>query len=679
MQNSIVRPLGRDMQNVLIGFVGEHEARTFFVRTRDDLTGYTVGLVIDDVDCGAMTKAPMPDGSIMLSLTLTSDMLGKGGDKVCQLLMTKDTIVRKSSQFRAYVGASNDINSTAPDSATIIIISEKITELVHEAALDAIAEVQEIIGSIPSDYSELSAQVDTNTEDISGLKADLKYIRTVSEITNSLFEKGGWSNGSKGTYRQANRARTATKLYALKDFNISKNDGSTSIIYTEFYKQDGTVNRTVTWSAAIYIEKGSIFTLTVTPSNSGTAAETDIETILAGVTITGLNKSIILSTEDAFTTLQGIPTSTNLLIRHDYASRITITDYFKTGEKFLYVDCDSDYKFFVVAYDSNFNVVLYGSGYGNGWETGQVFKDYSKYAYVRFALSKQNDETISVDEISHLKISQNASENINRWSLISIAKDGINDSNKDYAPKYPKSSLISLKKAYERGFRDIALHVQVTSDNIPVVFHDQSINRYARNADGSAISGTVNISTSTLAKLDTYDFGIMFDEQYRGTKITRLEDALKLCKYLGVKIWIEPTVSLGDAKETLVFDMIKQYGLDDKMAFFSYYVSTLSRVHGKVPESDLYYWPNAVTDISTNIDALKALIDKNNVYVFTYAETAIPEETRLAMKNAGVRRIVQVLEGTEPNNIESALVSNLDCDGVESQVVPAYMAALKLT
>jgi hypothetical protein len=195
MQNSIVRPLGRDMQNVLIGFVGEHEARTFFVRTRDDLTGYTVGLVIDDVDCGAMTKAPMPDGSIMLSLTLTSDMLGKGGDKVCQLLMTKDTIVRKSSQFRAYVGASNDISGTAPDSATIIIISEKITELVHAAALDAIAEVQEVIDSIPADYSELSDQVDQNTEDIGGLKADLDALEEEVSGISKLVGTGVIDNG----------------------------------------------------------------------------------------------------------------------------------------------------------------------------------------------------------------------------------------------------------------------------------------------------------------------------------------------------------------------------------------------------------------------------------------------------------------------------------------------------
>ena len=190
MQNSIVRPLGRDMQNVLIGFVGEHEARTFFVRTRDDLTGYTISLVIGDVDCGAMTKAPMPDGSTMLSLTLTSDMLGKGGDKVCQLLMVKDTIVRKSSQFRAYVGTSNDINSTAPDSATIIIISAKITELVHEAALDAIEEVQEVIDSIPADYTALSTQV-------SQLQANLGDYEVMSLSSNllkfSIISSGKWN------------------------------------------------------------------------------------------------------------------------------------------------------------------------------------------------------------------------------------------------------------------------------------------------------------------------------------------------------------------------------------------------------------------------------------------------------------------------------------------------------
>ena len=266
MQNSIVRPLGRDMQNVLIGFVGEHEARTFFVRTRDDLTGYTVGLVIDDVDCGAMTKAPMPDGSTMLSLTLTSDMLGNGGDKVCQLLMVKNTIVRKSSQFRAYVGESNDINSTAPDSATIIIISEKITELVHEAALDAIEEVQEVIDSIPADYSTLSAQVDTNTEDIGGLKADLgaqianfEGVFLASDVSG-LWEQGAFnlSYGNKMTTPNNSRIRTSGYISnAIKHIEADEDAQFVLLVYNNG-SYLGMWNGTSIVSSSVWISSADI-------------------------------------------------------------------------------------------------------------------------------------------------------------------------------------------------------------------------------------------------------------------------------------------------------------------------------------------------------------------------------------------------------------------------------------
>jgi len=271
MQNSIVRPLGRDMQNVLIGFVGEHEARTFFVRTRDDLTGYTVGLVIDDVDCGAMTKAPMPDGSTMLSLTLTSDMLGKGGDKVCQILMVKDTIVRKSSQFRAYVGASNDINSTAPDSATIIIISEKITELVHEAALDAIAEVQEVIDSIPAEYSALGDQVDTNTAAIA-LKADKSTTYTKTEVdrmiegveveTDTTLEVAGAPADAAETGRQIGLLKADLGAVNSGLFILNMQDGS---IDSDGYPVSSGLRK-----RSDYVEIGDNANIIVNSTTSGT-------------------------------------------------------------------------------------------------------------------------------------------------------------------------------------------------------------------------------------------------------------------------------------------------------------------------------------------------------------------------------------------------------------------------
>lgn len=132
MQNSIVRPLGRDAQNALIGFEGEHDARTFVIRTQDDVSDYTVSLIIGEVDCGAMTKTTMPDGSTMLSLTLASNMLGVGGEKVCQLIMVDGDVVKKSGQFTAYVGKTNNITSAAVDSATLIIINEAITQAIAD-------------------------------------------------------------------------------------------------------------------------------------------------------------------------------------------------------------------------------------------------------------------------------------------------------------------------------------------------------------------------------------------------------------------------------------------------------------------------------------------------------------------------------------------------------------------
>ena len=299
MQNSIVRPLGRDMQNVLIGFVGEHEARTFFVRTRDDLTGYTISLVIGDVDCGAMTKAPMPDGSTMLSLTLTSDMLGNGGEKVCQLLMVKNTIVRKSSQFRAYVGASNDINSTAPDSATIIIISEKITELVHEAALDAIAEVQEVIDSIPADYSELSAQVDTNTEDIGGLKADLESLEsglsdTAKAALLTCFEHVAWTDEHGRDYYDVLEAALNGGSVDVDTLSAVVNLG-THVVYTTdnlqslrdyltvYFRSGGTTTEITEYVLQGDITSVGTHVLTITYNNLSTTVNVTVEENTTGI------------------------------------------------------------------------------------------------------------------------------------------------------------------------------------------------------------------------------------------------------------------------------------------------------------------------------------------------------------------------------------------------------------
>lgn len=158
MESSVVRPAtnpyGRLDRNSVVGYEGEHNSRSLVVETTDDLSAYaSVSLIIDDLDCGAMTKTTSGSKTV-LSLTLTSAMIGASGRKLCQLLMvdSNNTVIAKSSQFVILIKRSNDIERSVEDGVSFIIISEAVTEMAQEAAsaaaeeaaADVVAECQTI-------------------------------------------------------------------------------------------------------------------------------------------------------------------------------------------------------------------------------------------------------------------------------------------------------------------------------------------------------------------------------------------------------------------------------------------------------------------------------------------------------------------------------------------------------
>lgn len=146
MESSVVRPAtnpyGRLERNSVVGYEGEHNSRSLVVETTDDLSAYaSVSLIIDDLDCGAMTKTTSGSKTV-LSLTLTSAMIGASGRKLCQLLMVEsnNTVIAKSSQFVILIKRSNDIERSVEDGVSFIIISEAVTEMAQEAASAAAQE-----------------------------------------------------------------------------------------------------------------------------------------------------------------------------------------------------------------------------------------------------------------------------------------------------------------------------------------------------------------------------------------------------------------------------------------------------------------------------------------------------------------------------------------------------------
>lgn len=196
---------------------------------------------------------------------------------------------------------------------------------------------------------------------------------------------------------------------------------------------------------------------------------------------------------------------------------------------------------------------------------------------------------------------------------------------------YPENSLFAFKAAKQAGFNYLLCDVCFTSDGVPVLLHDQSINRVARNNDGSSISGTINIDTITYSQALNYDFGISMGSQY-SMRILTFEDFLKWCKKVGVKIYVEFKFGLTQSNIQNIILMSKKYGMFKN-------ISWCCDTKRKAPYLDVEGWifatdntarigimpPTSVT--TTHItDAVAVKSSLNEVFLFGWDTTVLTDD-----------------------------------------------------
>lgn len=86
----------------------------------------------------------------------------------------------------------------------------------------------------------------------------------------------------------------------------------------------------------------------------------------------------------------------------------------------------------------------------------------------------------------------------------------------------PENTIASFKRALEIGADWIELDVHLTSDRIPIVFHDPFL---GRTTNGHTQQ---RITELTLAELKALDAGFWFGPQFAGEKIPTLDEVLAL-------------------------------------------------------------------------------------------------------------------------------------------------------
>jgi glycerophosphoryl diester phosphodiesterase len=159
----------------------------------------------------------------------------------------------------------------------------------------------------------------------------------------------------------------------------------------------------------------------------------------------------------------------------------------------------------------------------------------------------------------------------------------------------PEHTFASYDRAIELGADYIEQDLQVTSDGVLVVLHDQTLNRTAR---GPAENCTGNVRTKTLAQIKTCSAGQWFGAEYVNEKIPTLEEVFQrygktVNYYIETK---EPDAAEG--MEEKLLDLLNRYDLRDlsvnrwQVLIQSFSANSLQKVHALDPQLPLVFLGN---------------------------------------------------------------------------------------
>lgn len=151
-----------------------------------------------------------------------------------------------------------------------------------------------------------------------------------------------------------------------------------------------------------------------------------------------------------------------------------------------------------------------------------------------------------------------------------------NIAHRGFSGEYPENTMIAFEKAIEIGADMLELDVTLSKDKIPVVIHDDTIDRTS--------NGIGFVKDYSLEKLRELDFGSWKNKKFSNEKIPTLEDVLRLIKKSSIHLNIEIKSSAHVKKfsksciELQVLNLINKYKLMNRIVISSFEPNVLLRL-----------------------------------------------------------------------------------------------------
>ena len=166
----------------------------------------------------------------------------------------------------------------------------------------------------------------------------------------------------------------------------------------------------------------------------------------------------------------------------------------------------------------------------------------------------------------------------------------------------PENTLEAFLLAIEQGADGIELDVQLSRDGIPVVIHDETIDRVTDR--------TGYVKDYTLQELK--ELTVLKDRfpQYSQSKIPTLKEVLEAVKSSGIQVNIELKTGIYwyPDIEKKVAEIVEETGMKDKIIYSSFNHYSVQRIKEIVPDAETAY---LYSDVILNVEdyARKTKVD----------------------------------------------------------------------
>lgn len=392
-------------------------------------------------------------------------------------------------------------------------------------------------------------QIEDIDDTLDEISYETYFVNKGIEKLNFTLESGtlnaNGTNNDEARYQNGFRTPSFITLENSIAIRANENYRFTVVMFNDDETSSGTYQSSSDIGAPFYIPAGMKFKMAMNYLNYGYKSKDEI-------------LSNIFIDNNALTELSELPFGSGFSLGYlddngalvKYAAMCCSSDYI-VFDKTMIIKTDNDYRFNVYYYDDNDDVIWnsHNLQYDLAVPAGQKFK----IALRRVTIPSCENVFTITKYITAVPVLDNK-PTFDWWKEIKGVAHG------GYDQHAPFNTLVSFKMAIEAGLKYMETDLRFTSDNVPVLLHDATINSMTDDASGA-------IADMTYAQVSQYDFGSKFDESFAGVHICTLEELLKLCRDTQTYLYLEFKVTPSEEQYEIVKALIDENLGVDKITF----------------------------------------------------------------------------------------------------------------